>query len=80
VLAAFRSTDVEIAHGNTSEALRELVLELDEERRRRIAGLTIADLMPPAPPAPEQAPGANAPREARDSSAPLAIVKDGPGD
>ena len=81
VLAAFRSTDVEIAHGNTSPALQELVIELDEERKRRIAGLTIADLMPPMPPlAPDLPPDASAPRQARDSSAPLAIVKDGPGD
>jgi membrane protein len=46
VLAAFRSTDIEIAHGETSPALRELINELDETRRHRIAGLTIADLMP----------------------------------
>jgi membrane protein len=46
VLAAFRSTDIEIAHGETSSALRELINELDETRRHRIAGLTIADLMP----------------------------------
>jgi membrane protein len=46
VLAAFRSTDIEIAHGETSSALRELITELDETRRHRIAGLTIADLMP----------------------------------
>jgi membrane protein len=50
VLAAFRSTDIEIAHGETSTALRDLIGELDEARRHRIAGLTIADLMPhPAP-------------------------------
>jgi membrane protein len=46
VLSAFRSTDLEIAQGATSTALRELVEELDETRRRRIADLTIADLMP----------------------------------
>ncbi len=47
VLAAFRSTDVELAEGATAPALTELVHELDETRRRRIAGLTIADLMLP---------------------------------
>lgn len=46
VLAAFRSTDIEIAHGATSATLRDLINELDETRRRRIADLTIADLMP----------------------------------
>jgi membrane protein len=60
VLAAFRSTDVEIAQGATSASLRDLISELDETRRRRIAGLTIADLMP-------------RPGEPRDA-APLAIV------
>lgn len=46
VLAAFRSTDFELAQGKTSAALRDLAQELDESRRRRIADLTIADLMP----------------------------------
>jgi membrane protein len=53
VLSAFRSTDLEIAQGATSPALRELVEELDETRRRRIADMTIADLMPTATPARE---------------------------
>ncbi len=61
VLAAFRSFDIELAHGETSAALRDLVSDLDDERRRRIGGLTIADLMP-QPPAP------------RDASAALSIV------
>jgi len=64
VLAAFRSSDLEIAHGLTSPALEKLVGELEESRRRRIGGITIADLMP-------------APAEA---GAPLSIVppaKDG---
>jgi membrane protein len=61
VLAAFRSSDLEIAHGATSPALRELVEELEDARRRRIAGLTIADLMPHA----------NGPRE---EGAPLTVV------
>jgi membrane protein len=61
VLGAFRSTDLEIAQGATSTALRELVEELDETRRRRIAGLTIADLMP-------------TPDKPREEGAPLMIV------
>jgi len=80
VLAAFRSTDVEIAQGATSLALRDLVAELDEERKRRIAGLTIADLMPAPVLVAESAPASSQPREARDASAPLAIVKDAPGE
>ncbi len=74
VLAVFRSTDIEIAHGGaTSPALQSLVDELDEGRRRRIAGVTIADLMPAlAVPAP---PTESAPREVRDANAALAIVK-----
>jgi membrane protein len=73
VLAAFRSTDIEIAHGGaTSPALQKLVDELEEGRRRRIAGLTIADLLPPVPP-PQAAPPPA--REIRDASAALAIVK-----
>ncbi len=46
VLAVFRATDIEIAHGVTSQALQDLVTEIDEMRQRRIAGVTIADLMP----------------------------------
>ena len=46
VLAVFRSTDIEIAHGATSPALLALVAEIEETRQRRIAGVTIADLMP----------------------------------
>jgi len=74
VLAAFRSTDVEIAHGATSPALRDLVFELDEERKRRIAGLTIADLMPEPILIADSAPVSLEPRESRDASAALAIV------
>jgi len=66
VLSAFRSTDVELAEGKASAALRELVQELDESRRRRIADLTIADLMP--------APGGTP----RDEAVPFRIVP--PGD
>jgi membrane protein len=46
VLSAFRSSDIEIAHGATAPAFAKLVDELDETRRRRIAGVTIAELMP----------------------------------
>ena len=46
VLAAFRSTDLEIAHGTTAPALSALVAELEETRRKRIGSLTIADLAP----------------------------------
>jgi membrane protein len=49
VLSAFRSSDIELAHGTTAPAFSELVGELEETRRRRIAGVTIADLMPPPP-------------------------------
>jgi DNA-binding IscR family transcriptional regulator len=56
VLAVFRSSDVEIAHGATSPALADLVGELDDARRKRIAGITIADLMPQPPVHDESAP------------------------
>jgi len=46
VLAAFRSSDIEIAHGATAPAFVKLVGELEDGRRRRIAGVTIAELMP----------------------------------
>jgi membrane protein len=46
VLAAFRSSDIELAHGATAPAFVKLVGELEEGRRRRIAGVTIAELMP----------------------------------
>ena len=49
VLSAFRSSDIEIAHGATAPAFAKLVDELEEARRRRIAGVTIAELMPPQP-------------------------------
>jgi membrane protein len=75
VLAAFRSADIEIAHGGaTSAALQKLVDELDEGRRRRIAGLTIADLLPAVPSGATTPPTEGAPREGRDASAALAIV------
>jgi len=50
VLRAFRSSDLEIADGHTSLRLRRLVAELDQQRAKRTAGVTIADLMPRAAP------------------------------
>lgn len=46
VLAAFRSTDLEIAEGALSPALSQLVQDLEDSRQQRIAGVTMADLMP----------------------------------
>ena len=46
VLGAFRSTDVEIASGATSPTLQALIADLDQGRQRRIAGVTVADLLP----------------------------------
>jgi membrane protein len=46
VMAAFRSTDLEAAHGVTSPALANLIDELQDDRRKRIDGLTLADLVP----------------------------------
>ena len=60
VLTVFRASDIEIAHGVTSPALQELVVELEETRKSRIAGVTIASLMParastePLPGVPEE--------------------------
>ena len=57
VLSAFRSSDIEIAHGATAPAFAKLVDELEETRRRRIAGVSIAELMPPTGPAGEDQSG-----------------------
>ncbi|HVZ72620.1 MAG TPA: YhjD/YihY/BrkB family envelope integrity protein [Polyangia bacterium] len=46
VLQVFRSTDLEIAKGATSPAMQALVTELEATRQKRIAGVTIADLLP----------------------------------
>jgi membrane protein len=46
VLAAFRSSDLELAQGTTSATLRALVADLDDTRKKRTQGLTIADLLP----------------------------------
>jgi membrane protein len=55
VLAAFRSSDLEIADGATSPALHALIADLEDARRRRIGRLTIADVMPAAPDEPRDA-------------------------
>ncbi|HEX2660774.1 MAG TPA: hypothetical protein VHU40_20980, partial [Polyangia bacterium] len=56
VLAVFRSSDLEVADGAISPALRALVTALDEEREKRTRGVTIADLLPtPASPVPDSA-------------------------
>jgi membrane protein len=46
VLTAFRATDLDTAEGTTSPALVRLVQDLEETRRQRIEGLTVADLLP----------------------------------
>jgi membrane protein len=50
VLAAFRSSDVELADGVTSPALLALVADLDAARAKRTQGVTIASLIPGAAP------------------------------
>jgi membrane protein len=49
VLAAFRATDLEIAVGELSPALAQLVQDLDNIRQQRIQGVTLADLLPQQP-------------------------------
>ncbi|MBC8132051.1 MAG: YihY family inner membrane protein [Deltaproteobacteria bacterium] len=46
VLGAFRSSDIELAEGTASDALRSLVSDLDVARKKRTHGLTIADVLP----------------------------------
>jgi DNA-binding IscR family transcriptional regulator len=46
VLAAFRSTDLEAAEGNTAPQLAALISDLEEARKARIGNTTIADLLP----------------------------------
>jgi membrane protein len=46
VMAAFRSTDLATADGATSPALAQLIADLDQHQRARLAGLTLADLLP----------------------------------
>jgi membrane protein len=48
VLAAFRSTDLEVAEGLTSPTLAALISDLQDDRRKRVDGLTVADLVPRA--------------------------------
>jgi membrane protein len=49
ILSAFRATDTEIAPGALSPTLAQLVHDLEEARRQRIQGVTLADLLPPQP-------------------------------
>ena len=46
VLAAFRSTDLEAAQGQTSPALAALISDLETTRKERIGDTTLADLLP----------------------------------
>ncbi len=55
ILTAFRATDLEIAPGTLSPALAQLVHDLEEGRRKRIDGLTLSELLPPAPGVPDRA-------------------------
>ncbi|MES1157814.1 MAG: YhjD/YihY/BrkB family envelope integrity protein [Haliangium ochraceum] len=52
VLGAFRSSDLELADGATSLRLRTLVADIEETRKQRTQGLTIADLLPDEEPPP----------------------------
>lgn len=49
VLAAFRSTDLDTAHGTTSPALAALISDLEGARKTRIGATTLADLLPARP-------------------------------
>ena len=44
---AFRATDLATAEGKMSPKLSGLVADLEAARKERIAGVTIADLIPP---------------------------------
>ncbi len=46
VLRVFRSSDIELADGSTSPVLRALASDLDQARKQRTHGVTIADLIP----------------------------------
>lgn len=48
VLRAFRATDLEAARGRTSDALQQIARDLEAARQQRIAGLTVAALVPSA--------------------------------
>jgi membrane protein len=63
VLAVFRSSDIELAHGQTSPALADLVTELEEGRRMLIGNVTIADLIQRPTQVEESAPIAFVPPE-----------------
>jgi membrane protein len=55
ILAAFRSSDLEIAPGALSPALAGLIQDLEEARRKRIEGMTLAELLPGPPTVTERA-------------------------
>jgi membrane protein len=55
ILAAFRSTDLEIAPGALSPALAGLIHDLEEGRRKRIEGMTLVELLPEPPTVTERA-------------------------
>ncbi len=46
VMGAFRSTDLETAHGSTSPVLAQLISDLEQARHARIGSISIADLQP----------------------------------
>jgi DNA-binding IscR family transcriptional regulator len=46
VLATFRATDLETADGVTSTALAALIHDITDDRKKRVEGLTVADLVP----------------------------------
>jgi DNA-binding IscR family transcriptional regulator len=46
VLAAFRFSDLEAAHGKTSAELARLISDLEAARKTRIGQTTLADLLP----------------------------------
>ena len=68
VLAAFRTSDIELADGAAFPALRALVADLDTAQAQRTAGITIADLVPSPSAIPEAAapedPGRSSTRQA----------------
>jgi membrane protein len=56
VLEAFRATDLQIARGALSPNLAQLLHDLEETRQKQIQGVTLADLLPEAPTAPQPIP------------------------
>lgn len=56
VLEAFRATDLQIARGALSPNLAQVLHDLEETRQKQIQGVTLADLLPEAPTAPQPVP------------------------